>query len=555
MNMKCFASILLMSGMLLACGGGSSPSTADDPANTQPLADAGSDQSVLVQDTVQLDGSASSDADGDLLSYTWAWVDQPIGSMAVFSDSHAVQPSFAPDVAGDYIVSLTVNDGEADSAAVQVVISASVANAAPVANAGADQQVTINSVVYLDASASSDANGDTLLYQWSFLSQPNGSSATLMSFSSVSSSFNADANGDFVVQLVVDDQHGETHGDTVTVTVSSANTQPQANAGNDRISTLGNQIYLDGSQSNDPDSDPLSFAWQFVSKPSGSAASLSNASTASPELIADLPGDYVISLLVDDGDLNDSDQVVVTLYEPLKIENLGVTFDSYDAMSHRAGDFVFGCTGSYKVFIEFGAIVDGGGTDKVLPTFEYIVDRNTQITAIADGEVVDVCWQNSVTDPPDAGYSRCSNISWDVDDYEITVVVRGDPQYEVYYDHVVNPQVAAGDQIQAGDPIGNPGITSHNCAALGGSPQLGRTEIMINSGAQSKTFCPFNYFDTATRSTYENLVWQMMSDWEQYVLDSYGISGNYVASSPVSEQVYDDENQTVAGCNAADMPM
>ncbi len=78
-------------------------------------------------------------------------------------------------------------------------------NTAPVANAGNDQHVDKNSLVTIDASASSDADNDTLSYQWSFIKKPNASGATLENATSVSTSFVADVEGSYQISLIVDD--------------------------------------------------------------------------------------------------------------------------------------------------------------------------------------------------------------------------------------------------------------------------------------------------------------------------------------------------------------
>ena len=105
-----FTTILLLglAFFLNACGGSD---------NTAPIADAGSDQTsnVLVGDVVVLDGSASSDADGDVLSYSWSLISAPGGSTAALSDPTVANPSFNADLAGTYAVQLVVNDGAVDS--------------------------------------------------------------------------------------------------------------------------------------------------------------------------------------------------------------------------------------------------------------------------------------------------------------------------------------------------------------------------------------------------------------------------------------------------------
>jgi hypothetical protein len=186
------------------------------------VADAGTPQSVTTGSVVTLDGSASSDANGDPLAYSWAFTSRPAGSGAALSSATVVNPTFTADLAGSYVLNLVVNDGKVNSAPATVTITASVANAAPVADAGTPQSVTTGSVVTLDGSASSDANGDPLAYSWAFTSRPDGSGAALSSATVVNPTFTADLAGSYVLNLVVNDGKVNSAPATVTITASGA---------------------------------------------------------------------------------------------------------------------------------------------------------------------------------------------------------------------------------------------------------------------------------------------------------------------------------------------
>jgi len=78
--------------------------------STPPIAEAGPDQSVSVGALVQLDGTGSSDVDGDPLTFRWTLTARPPNSNATFDDDSVATPSFGADVQGNYIAALVVSD-------------------------------------------------------------------------------------------------------------------------------------------------------------------------------------------------------------------------------------------------------------------------------------------------------------------------------------------------------------------------------------------------------------------------------------------------------------
>ena len=109
--------------------------------NHPPTADAGADQGALVGDSILLDGRASSDPDGQPLTYAWSLVSVPTGSVATLSDPSASIPAFVADKPGSYRARLTVNDGFVDSAPDEVSIE--VARPAPTVVITAPENLTV----------------------------------------------------------------------------------------------------------------------------------------------------------------------------------------------------------------------------------------------------------------------------------------------------------------------------------------------------------------------------------------------------------------------------
>jgi RHS repeat-associated protein len=266
-------------------------------ANSPPVAIPGSDRTVSVGSTVQLDGSRSSDADGNPLSYRWILLSTPAGGETTLSDPTAVKPNFRVLAAGAYVVQLVVNDGRVDS--VPRTVTVTTGNAAPVANAGSDFTVTVGTVVELDGSRSKDPNDDPLQYHWWLVTAPEGSQATLDSASKERPTFTPDRIGTYVARLMVSD--GQTRSVPVKVVISTVNSIPRAHAGSDRIAPVGEGLTLVGTRSKDADGQALSYRWALLTKPGTSQALLTAATTTKPMFTPDRAGTYVLQLMVHDG--------------------------------------------------------------------------------------------------------------------------------------------------------------------------------------------------------------------------------------------------------------
>ncbi len=186
-------------------------------------------------------------------------------------------------------------------------------NQAPIADAGANQSVTVGANVALNGAGSSDPESAAITYSWALTTKPAGSAAILANATAVNPSFTADVAGDYIATLSVSDG-SLTATDTVSITTTQVgqNRPPVAKAGAARSLAVGATVTLDGSGSSDPDGNAITYAWSVTSKPDGSTAALSSSSVVKPTFIADKIGAYQISLKVSDGTLENTDTTTIT---------------------------------------------------------------------------------------------------------------------------------------------------------------------------------------------------------------------------------------------------
>lgn len=275
-----------------------------NPADNVPVANAGQDRRVNPT-VVTLDGSASSDPNGDPLTFFWTQVDGP--ATVALSDPTAVRPGFVATKSGDYRFRLVVSDGKVASPPDEVKIT--VRNVAPTAAAGPDQVVDAGPLVTLDGRASSDPNGDPLTFAWS---QTEGPAVALAGADSVQASFAPVAAGVYGFRLVVSDGVKTSAPDDVRIVVNAVNRVPTADAGEDQTVETGRTVVLDGSASADPDGDSLRYAWTQTEGPE--TVVLEGADSALASFATVVTGTYRFQLVVSDGKVASApDAVTVTV--------------------------------------------------------------------------------------------------------------------------------------------------------------------------------------------------------------------------------------------------
>jgi len=210
-------------------------------ANTPPHSDAGADQSVAEHALVQLDGSNSSDSDGQIASYRWF---QTRGPQVSLDDKQAVFTSFHAPANAQLEFRLRVIDdtGAKDSDRVLIQVEP-YTNQPPQANAGPDQSVAPGTTVQLSSLGSADLDGTIIRHKWI---QTRGPIVSLADKSSPETTFIMPENSQLVFRLKLEDNAGAVARDIVKITSNPyTNEKPLANAGPDQSVPQGTTVVLD----------------------------------------------------------------------------------------------------------------------------------------------------------------------------------------------------------------------------------------------------------------------------------------------------------------------
>ena len=243
------------------CFSGCLENNDDDIPNRAPEArilKPGQGNDFEVGEFFTIDGSLSSDPDGDNLQYMWtlSGFGSPIDLSTQMSDSVMV------DMPGDDLVlTLMVRDSGGLTSQDIVVINIEPGNRPPVAsiitpsNGGSyskGKEVTFNGM------SSSDADNDPLTYVWEL-----GEAGEPTYNASTESKFSLDlGEGDWSVILTVTDPDGETN--FVKHSFSVTDLPPIAMITVDKTTVFTDElIQFSGEDSYDPEGEALDFLWNF----------------------------------------------------------------------------------------------------------------------------------------------------------------------------------------------------------------------------------------------------------------------------------------------------
>ncbi|MGB3457392.1 MAG: hypothetical protein WBA35_13620, partial [Litorimonas sp.] len=489
---------------------------------------------------VALDGSGSSDPNGDPLSYSWTQVSGPAVAL---SGATTVMPTFTFDPAGatvDQVVAfdLVVSDGTT-SATDRVTLTLGV-NPAPVLVVTQPQPQTNyvpGTPVELDASGTNDPNGDTLTYNWV---QVGGPDVTLVNPNSATPTFTYDPDGTgggpivvakpsattapsqatanagpvtFTFQVTVSDGVNTSSPETVSITLDP-DLAPVAEAG--AAQTLnrpeaGAVIQLDGSASVDPDGNALTYQWSQVS---GRSVSLTDVNGPNAAFTYSVPAGgrpdeerFVFSLTVNDGARSstaDTVEIVITDDNVVPVADAGTDIGSVNGgqtvqLDAGGSSDADGDTLTYSWAQVSGPSVTLQGADTATPTFTApnVATNAALVFEVTVGDGTDTATdQVSVSVQPsgsitiiqaitgrDAGFSFVSNIP----ELNATLTTaNGAGQLQADNLAAGSYTVTAADARDAGFAL-----TNLVCTDPDGSVDLANRTANINLSAGEDVVCTF----------------------------------------------------------------
>ena len=287
--------------------------TVNNASNIPPIANAGANQTItLPVNTVTLSGLGV-DPDGSITAYQWTKITGPAAGTITNPTTSSTTVTGLVQGVYQFELRVTDNSGATGRDTVQINVNPAASNIPPVANAGANQTITLPTNSVILSGSGTDADGIVVSYLWTKIAGP--AAGTITNPAVAATPVTGLVVGTYQFELRVTDNGGAVGRDTVQVTVNpgATNTAPTANAGPDQsISLPTNAIILSGSGT-DPDGTIVAYLWTKVAGPA--AGTITNPNVAATAVTGLVAGTYRFELRVTDNSGafgRDTMQVVVT---------------------------------------------------------------------------------------------------------------------------------------------------------------------------------------------------------------------------------------------------
>ena len=283
------------------------PAPLPPPLNLAPAVSAGADRTITLPASANLTAIATDDGlPNRQLTYRWSQVQ---GAPVTFTSplSAATQVSFP--AAGAYTLRATVTDGQLASSDDVVVNVQSAPNRAPTVSAGADRTITLPASANLTATVTDDGlPGNQLTYRWSLVQD---SPVTFTAPLSAATQVSFPAAGAYTLRLTVNDGQLTSSDDVVVNVQSAPNRAPTVSAGADKNIRLPASPTLTATATDDGlPNGQLTYQWIVFQ---GSGVTFRSPRTAATRVSFAGPGTFVLRVIVSDGQLTASDDLVVTV--------------------------------------------------------------------------------------------------------------------------------------------------------------------------------------------------------------------------------------------------
>ncbi len=265
------------------------------------------------------------DADNDVrcklnqkITLHWEAISLPTGSHATLNNPSADDPSFTPDVPGEYDFRVIATDdtgrSSAASAPLRIITKTCGGNPPLPVVQLIPAQASIGQPVALQATASDEDEAcgvhETFSYRWSLLSVPGGSAALIAAPTAFNASFVPDAAGDYAIGMTITDSSGTTASSVTHLAVAVCGQNPPSIDNLLGVTTgvaTGNKVHVTAAV-HDADSacfgpaydSSQSYLWTLTGKPAGSGAALVDPVAKAADFTADVPGTYQVQLVVTD---------------------------------------------------------------------------------------------------------------------------------------------------------------------------------------------------------------------------------------------------------------